>query len=388
VAVGLAWIPNSPLVPLHGGHPGGNRTWSTVFLGLLAAAAFAYLIGVLLIRFSPAGTMAVGVVACAIQLVPLGAPLLLSTDAWTYWDYGRIAAVDGGNPYRDQPAHFASDPAYPHIGTAWRRTTSVYGPAFTLASEPLSLAAGSSADAAAWIWKALGAAATLAAAFLAARLSRRPGLALAAVGWNPVLAVHFAGGGHNDAWVAALVVGGLALAAAGRRQFAGAFWALGALVKWIPVVLLPLRLIELYRRRERSFGWAGLVGAAAAVVGVAFWRYGGAWLGAIRPLAEHANHETSFAFPHRLTELGVPHGVSIGIFIGAFALGYLWLLTEAWRGRARLGLAAAFAIFAIPYLAPWYLIWTLPLAAAEDDDSALVLGLVLSGYVLGQTIRT
>ena len=74
---------------------------------------------------------------------------------------------------------------------------------------------GSSADATAWTYKALAAAAMLAAALLAARLSRRPALALVLVGWNPAMALDFAGGGHNDAWMAALVVAALALARVG-----------------------------------------------------------------------------------------------------------------------------------------------------------------------------
>ena len=69
----------------------------------------------------------------------------------------------------------------------------------------------------------------LAAALLAARLSRRPALALVLVGWNPAMALDFAGGGHNDAWMAALVVAALALAASGRRQLAGAAWATASL---------------------------------------------------------------------------------------------------------------------------------------------------------------
>ena len=70
---------------------------------------------------------------------------------------------------------------------------------------------------------------------LAARLSPAPALALAFVGWNPLLAVHFAGGGHNDAWMAALVLGALARGARGRRQLAGVAWALAILVKWVPL---------------------------------------------------------------------------------------------------------------------------------------------------------
>ncbi len=61
-------------------------------------------------------------------------------------------------------------------------------------------------------------------AVLVALAAARPAFAAAFVAWNPVVALHLAGGGHNDAWVAALVMGALALAATGRRQLAGAAW--------------------------------------------------------------------------------------------------------------------------------------------------------------------
>src|SRR5262249_14851005 len=154
-----------------------------------------------------------------------------------------ISAVHGKNPYRQTPADFPGDPAYPWVGSGWRQTSSVYGPAFTLASEPVALAAGSSADAAAWIYKSLGAAAVLAACALAGRLASHRAFAVAFVGWNPLLALQFAGGGHNDAWIAALVLAALAFAVAGRRQAAGVAWAAAALVKWVPLVLLPLRAL-------------------------------------------------------------------------------------------------------------------------------------------------
>ena len=58
------------------------------------------------------------------------------------------------------------------------------------------------------------------------------------------------------------------------------------------------------------------------------------------------------------------------------------------RGRARLGLAAGSLLLATPYLAPWYLVWAAPLAAAEDDGRAQLLVLALSAYLLPQTIPT
>lgn len=323
--------------------------------------------------------------ACAIQLAPLAAPLLLSTDAWTYWSFSRLATVHDANPYSTSPSAYPDDPSYPYVGTAWRDTTTVYGPAFTLSSEPLARAAGTSSDAAAWIYKSIAAVAVLGAAALASRLSRRRALALVFVGWNPVLAVHFGGGGHNDAWMAFLVVAALAAAASGKRQLAGASWGAAALVKWVPLVLLPLRWLEA-RATGRRVSHLGFAIAVLVIAGAAFVSYGTAWLHAFGPLARNANHETRWAFPHRLQQLGVPHVVSIALFALAFVLAYAWLAREAWRGRARLGLATCALLFALPYLVVWYVVWAVPLAAAEDDEPAALLALVLCAYLLRQTI--
>jgi alpha-1,6-mannosyltransferase len=360
--------------------------WAWLFLAFEIAGFIAYVGALLLMRCREIGVGRVAVLAAAIQLVPLGAPLLLSTDAWTYWDYGRIAAVHDANPYRAEPDDFPGDPAYRFVGTAWRDEHSVYGPGFTLASEPLAVAAGSSADGAAWTYKVLGAAAVLGATALAAFLSRRRWFATALVGWNPVVAVHFAGGGHNDAWMALFVVGALALGATGQRQLAGVAWVAGVAIKWIPLLLLPLRALEA-RRSGRRVGHAGFAVAAGVLVAAAIWRYGWGWLGAFGPLARNANNETEFALPHRIEQLtGIPHPVGIVLCAAAFALAYAWLLREAARGRARLGLAAGILLLAIPWLIAWYVIWALPLAAAEDDPPAQWLAVALSAYLLSQAV--
>lgn len=327
-------------------------------------------------------TAAVLVVAGAVQLTPLGAPLLLSSDAWTYWGYGRLAAVHGENPYRVAPSAFPEDPAYRWIGSAWKDETSVYGPAFTLASEPAALAAGSSADGAAWLFKGVAAAALIAATVLAARTSA---FAAAFVGWNPLLALHGAGGGHNDAWVGALVLGALVSASAGRRQLAGVGWALAVLVKWVPLVLLPLRALEA-RATGRRIGHLGFALAGAALLALASLRYGLGWLEAFGPLARNAANTTRFALPHRVVQLGVPERLAVALFALAFVAAYAWLVREALRGRARLGLTAALLVLASPYVAPWYLAWVVPLAAVEEDRAARALTLALCAYLLPQTL--
>jgi hypothetical protein len=372
-------------VPLNGGHPEGDERWAWLFLTAAAGAFAAYVAGLALLARRGAPMRAVAVLALAIQLAPLGAPLLLSTDAWTYWGYGRIATAHDANPYEREPSEFRDDAAFPYVGMEWHDTTSVYGPAFTLASEPVALAAGESEDAAAWIYKALAALAVCAAAALAARLSPRKSFAWAFVGWNPLLALHFAGGGHNDAWMAALVVAALALAATRRKELAGAAWTIAIAVKWVPLALLPLHALA-DRRRGRRIGYLGLVVTAGSVIAVATWRYGLAWVGALGPLAGNAGEGTSFALPRRLDAAGVPYEVAVGLFVAAFAVAYLALVREAWRGRDRLGLAAGLLLLATPYLVVWYVVWAVPLAAAENDRTAQLLALGLSAYLLPQTV--
>ena len=321
----------------------------------------------------------------AIQLAPLAGPVLLSTDVYTYWDYGRIAAVHDGNPYVDAPREFPSDPAYARMGASWRGTTSVYGPGFTLASEAHAKLVGESATAAAWLYKGLAAVAMLALVGLAARLGRQPAFAAAFVGWNPLLALHFACGGHNDAWIMALVLAALAPAASGRKQWAGAAWAAAAAVKWVALVFLPLRALEA-RRAGREVRHLGFAACAAVVVVLATWRYGAHWLGVFGPLAGNLRKQAQYSLPNRVSGLGLSKDASAWLLAGLFVVAYLWLLREAWRGRARLGLAAGLLLAATPWLVPWYAVWAVPLAAVEEDQTAQALALALSAYLLRDAV--
>lgn len=378
-----AWPANSPLVPEHDAAPGG---WAWAYLALAAGAFAAYAAGVLLLERRPGRRGAVLAVACAIQLVPLAGPVLLSTDVYAYWDYGRIAAVHGGNPYDDAPRDFPGDPALPLVGADLRDETSVYGPGFTLASEGDAVLVAESADAAAWSYKGLAAGAMVALTLLAARLGRRPAFAAAFVGWNPLLALHFAGGGHNDSWMIALVLAALALGAAGRAGLAGAAWAAAVAVKWVPLVFLPLRYLEA-RRTGRHVGHTGFAVAAGGIVGLALWRYGWSWLGAFGPLGENVVEErAAYSLPSRAAALGIPEGASVALFAALFGVAYLWLLREAWRGRARLGLAAGLLLAATSFLRPWYAVWAVPLAAVEEDRAARWLALALSAYLLRDAV--
>jgi hypothetical protein len=76
----------------------------------------------------------------------------------------------------------------------------------------------------------------------------------------------------------------------------------------------------------------------------------------------------------------------VALFAALFGVAYLWLLREAWRGRARLALTAGLLLVATSFLRPWYAVWAVPLAAVEEDRLARLLALGLSAYLLRDAV--
>ena len=355
--------------------------WRPVYVTAVVATFVLYLVALRFVAQTRLGLVLV--VAAAIQLVPLAAPLLLSTDAYSYWDYGRIAAVHHGNPYADRPSRWPADPAYQRMGADWRERTSVYGPAFTLAAEGDARVAGDSQRAATLLFRLFAAAAMLGLLGATLFASRGSVLAAAFVGWNPLLALHFAGGGHNDALMAAFLVGALAL----RGLWEGAAWVAAVAVKPIAVVFLPLRGLEALRRRELGRLAAGLTLAAAVVALAASLRYGSAWLGLLSPLSNQLRQTSSLGLPYWLDRVGVPERAARDALVLLFALVYIRLLRETWRGaKPRFARCAVALLLATSWLQPWYAVWAVPLAALEEDSLARLGALALTGYFLWDTI--
>ena len=195
-----------------------------------------------------------------------------------------------------------------------------------------------------------------------------------------------AGGGHNDAWVGALILAALALSASRRAQAGGALWVLAIAVKWVPALFLALRSLE-SRATGRPHGARGLVGAAAGIAIGATVLYGGAWPLAIFPLVGNAALETSYAIPHRLEQLGLPDDLAArGRDRGAGGGARRPRPRAPPAGARDSALAACLVLVTTPYLAVWYLAWAVPVAAAEEDAVATVAVLALCAYLLPQTI--
>jgi hypothetical protein len=370
----IAHVPETRKSPLE---PTGS--WHTVLVASLLAAFVLYLLGLLALSRARVALVAVVAVAAAIQCAPLASPLLLSRDAYLYWDYGRVAVVHHGNPYRDFPGTWRDDPAYRRMSPEWARLRSPYGPLWTLGDEADAKVAGSSPRTATLIFRVLAALSLLVIVGVVARATRSP-LRTALVGWNPLLALHFAGGGHADAAMMAFAALGLALAARRPVASAGA-WVGSVAVKVAALCFLGVEVV--YRLRERNRPWlAGLVGIGAAAIVAATAIFGTSWVRSAGPISNQLREANSIGLPRRLSQLGLGiHTAQVLVAI-LFALLYLWILREAWHGRRRLSLAAGGLCLTVAWLMPWYSSWPIVLAAFDLDLAGTLLGLALTGYLL------
>jgi len=380
LAAGATWTaPETALSPIK---PDGG--WLPAYRVAVVASLLLYVAGAWLVRSRGARLAAVVVIAAVVQLTPLAAPQLFSTDVYSYWDYARIASVHGGNPYVDLPSKWPGDPAYGLMGNQWHHVTSAYGPLWTITSEGVAEVSGGSSDTNAWLFKGIAAVSALALLAAVVLAARNRSFAAAFVGWNPVLAFHLAGGGHNDALLMAFPIAGLALAAAGRRELGGALWPFGVAVKWLPLLFLPLVLA----RDRLRFGWRGLVAAAVGIAAVSTALYGAHWVHAAKPISSQLRRASSTSIPYYVEKwAGIDQYRVTQVLAVAFAVVYLWLLRDAWRrGRARLGLTAGLFCLSLSWLPAWYTVWPVSLAAIEDDAAARWLAVALTAWLLRDAV--
>jgi hypothetical protein len=358
----------SPVLPT--GEP-----WRAFWTWGVTAAFALYAAGTWLARKGTLSLRVAVVVAVVVQALPLVAPLLLSKDVYLYWSEARTEIVHHANPYRTVPDDYPTDPAHDNVSEIWRTETAPYGPAWEALATVPAAAAGTSAHRAELGYRALALLGVLATVLVVARRTRNAA-AVALLGWSPLIALHFAGGGHSDAWMIALLVFAVATPSTAAG---GAAWPLATAFKIVPGVLLPLELAARRLRAPRRW-WLGLIASAIAIVGAATAFYGPHWVGAT---VAGAHQSSTLGGVHWLTQLGLRHRYAVALGGLAFAAVYLALLRSAWRtGRARLSLAATALCLTSSLLRPWYALWPLALAALEEDEPAAFAAIALSAYLL------
>lgn len=221
------WVP-----PLAAGHLGlaASLRWCRVGLALLVLAwmALGWLVHTRAVR--PRQVAAVAAVWAAPLLL---APPLFSDDAFSYAASGALQ-THGWDPYLVGPVRLAGLGLTNAVSPTWLRTASPYGPGFLLLTRAVASVSGQGIVAITLI-RLVAVAAVAACAVAGLRLSSRIGAPAAVVLWagiaNPLLLVDSVSGGHNDALMTALLLGGFVLHRRGHRYLALLLTVAGAQVK-------------------------------------------------------------------------------------------------------------------------------------------------------------
>ncbi len=311
--------------------------------------------------------------------------------------HGRIISVYRANPFKDVAAQFNSDPFYPY--TAWRNSVSAYGPAWEMLAGFVTRLAGNSFIANVLAFKLMLGGFLAAGAALVVMILRRlaPERALAGLVllvWNPIVLVETIGNGHNDLAMMIWVL--LAAWLLQRRRYSPSVLALlvGALIKYIPLLLLPivlaiaLRDLPNHRTRVRF----AIVTTVAAVTLIAA-AYAPFWRGLDTLSIERRANLLTTSLPS-LIYFQLKSNISndeaiklVSLTAAGLTVAFsLAMAVRAWRDRSELSFARSAFYLLMFYLLltclwfqPWYAVWPLALAALLPPGHAARLA-VLFGY--------
>lgn len=296
--------------------------------------------------------------AIAFRVILLAVPPSLSDDVYRYrWD-GRVQAA-GMNPYAEPPASSElaalRDPLWLRINYPAIRT--IYGPLaqwlfrVTYQLDPRLIG-----------FQVMATLGDLLCIGLLLACLRRWGLPqwrVALYAWSPLAAIESSSNAHFDSWPAAALMVAVLAGIGGKALLSTLALAAGVLFKTWPLVWLPLML-------ARRPPWH--IGVAAAVVAGGYLSFADAGLGMLQPWLEYTSrwlfNDAGFFVLHSVTG-SQPLAKGIVAAVGVGAVYTFWRRgTDPVRANYWLLLLA---IFLMPTIHPWYLLWPLPLAAAALD---------------------
>lgn len=358
--------------------------------------------------------------AILITVLLVGIYPVTSSDIFDYFFRGRMALRYDANPYLVAPNRFKDDPFFRYVG--WPNAPSAYGPLWERLSVALQLWGGDSLLRNVVLLKSLAATTHLAIGGVLGCVISDPHRRVMSQYlwlWCPLALWELPASGHNDGLLILSLL--LAIWAARRHQhwLAVLLLTAGALLKYLPALLLPLVALDWMRRQQtwpRRLGVAvialGLALLPAAVLYAPYWdvpptftrlplaeqvqalREGSATT--LRNLAVRAHflHATPMAVVSHLAQTpGVMDHwqrlmdrptldaetmrISVSrLTTGLLALGLAWQSWQIWaRGR---DLRQAFLSLCLWYLLtglwfqPWYALWLLALLLIRPDRRALV----------------
>ena len=339
-------------------------------------------------------------------------------DIFDYIMRARITAVYGRNPFAFAPYIFSSDPFYHYVG--WPGFTSSYGPLWELLAALVSRLAGNGFLANLLGFKLLSlvfyaGSTALVALILKQVAPQRVLQGVVLFAWNPLTLYDGLGNAHNDIVMIFFLL--LGIYAVLRGHFSWGMLALlaGALVKFIPLALLPLawlaglRVLPSGRRRLRFTLLTGLACAALALA--VFAPFLNSWhkLELLPTLSSfYTTSLPAFLQAQLQHRLGLKPSEKIvaSIAYAALAAFIAYQMRRIWKdtpaalrspGQAGPPASAAaflhaatwtllfYLIFTCDWFQPWYALWPLALAALLPEGTLTWTAMLLAYVSLWKT---
>jgi hypothetical protein len=358
--------------------------------------------------------------AIVITLLLIGIYPVTSSDIFDYIFRGRMALRYDANPYLVVPNRFRADPYFRYVG--WPNAPSAYGPLWERLSVALQTLGSESLLRNVVLIKALAAATHLAIGLVIGGLVRDPQRRIMSQYlwlWCPLALWELPAIGHNDGLLILSLLLALWVIRRQRHWLTVLALTAGALLKFLPAILLPLVALDWMRHqttwpaRLRVAALAGCLSLVPAVALYApYWDVPPAFAdlrlteqidavraGAtttLRNLAVRASflHATPMALAsyvaqtpaamsqwQRLMALPSLTAEDVRTVMSRFstlllAMGIVWQCWQVWFRRRDLRIA--FAELCLWYLVtglwfqPWYLLWLLALLILDPHARTLV----------------
>jgi hypothetical protein len=329
-----------------------------------------------------------------------GAPMLVvvplaSRDLYSYAAQAQITHA-GLDPYTDGPQS-SLGPFTDEVGYLWQDTPAPYGPLFLTLGRLVAILTRDHVALTVLAMRLVAVAGVLVCVRYLPRLATACGGDPRTAVWlallNPLLMIHFIGGGHNDAVMLALMIAGVTIALesragapdAQRKLATGVVLCTLAMLVKAPALLAIGFLVPVWaarldgeRRWLRAMWRIALV--AAVTFGVATLAFG-LGIGWVRQLNTPGAVVNPLSIPTGLgllTATIVRHGPYIDshnpiimafrqVFLVITAAVCLRLWQRSWRDLhpvQGLGLAMLAIVVLGPVVQPWYLLWPFALLAA------------------------
>jgi hypothetical protein len=307
---------------------------------------------------------------------------ITSTDIFDYIFRGRMASEYGANPYVVMPNRFSDDPLSNYVG--WPNAPTAYGPLWELMSARMAAIGGASIWTNILLHKILAVLTFLTCGLVITRMARPLGARAELVGgalWlmSPLTLWEIPAVGHNDGFLILSIL--LALWATTHHRYRWATIALvvGALVKYLPAILLPLLAVHGLRHYHRTSERLRLLVEMALItivlVGLAYIPYweGAATLRNITVREKFLNAAPLSIITYTLSqwwEIDSVRPIVNRVGTTLLGLGILWQCLHIWFERrdlrtASFGLLTWYLVVASQWFQPWYILWLLALLAIQ-----------------------